>query len=148
MDDGRSAGVVSTDQARYLAEQSGLDLVELNANATPPITKLLDYNKYRYQQEKHARGTAKPKTNDLKEVRLSFSIDSHDLMIKAKRAMEFLEEGHFIRVYIQLRGRENMFPDKAKQRLEQFQQTVDAVVEQPVTHLGKRVQIILKPKKK
>lgn len=147
MDDGRSAGTVSVDQARYLAEQNGLDLVELNANAQPPIAKLLDYNKYRYQQEKHARAAGKPKTNELKEIRLSFSIDSHDLMVKANRAKEFLDQGHFVRVYIQLRGRENVFPEKAKERLSQFQQMVDAVVEQPVTHIGKKVQLIIKQKR-
>lgn len=142
------AGDVSLDQARYLAEQSELDLVELNGSAVPPIVKLLDYNKYRYQQEKHARSTAKPKTGEMKEVRLSFGIDSHDLAIKAKRAKEFLGQGSFLKVYIQLRGRENMFPDKAKQRLMLFQQEVEAELEQPPVQIGKRIQIIIKPKKK
>ena len=142
------AGDVSLDQARYLAEQYGLDLVELNGSATPPIAKLLDYNKYKYQQEKHARASAKPKSGEMKEVRLSFGIDSHDLAIKAKRAKEFLDQGSFLKVYIQLRGRENMFPDKAKQRLMLFQEEVDAELEQPPLHIGKRIQIIIKPKKK
>lgn len=142
------AGDVSLDQARYLAEQYGLDLVELNGTAAPPIAKLLDYNKYKYQQEKHARAAGKPKTNEMKEVRLSFGIDSHDLAIKAKRAKEFLEQGSFLKVYIQLRGRENMFPDKAKQRLMLFQQEVDAELEQPPLQVGKRIQIIVKPKRK
>lgn len=147
MDDGRSAGVVSLDQARYLAEQHGLDLVELNGNAAPPIVKLLDYNKYRYQQEKHARAAGRTKANELKEVRLSFSIDSHDLEVKANRAKQFLKSGHFVRVYTQLRGRENVFPEKAKSQLEQFSQMVDAAIEQPVTHVGKKIQLIIKPKK-
>lgn len=148
MSDGQSGGTVSLDQARYLAEQYGIDLVELNAQASPAIVKLLDYNKYRYQQEKHARIAGKPKVNEMKEVRLSFSIDDHDLMVKANRAKEFLDAGHFVRVAIQLRGRENVFPDKAKARLESFAQTVDAVIEQPVTHLGKKIHLIIKPKKK
>lgn len=148
MNDGQSGGTVSLDQARYLAEQYGFDLVELNGQASPIIVKLLDYNKYRYQQEKHARIAGKPKVNELKEVRLSFSIDSHDLEVKANRAKEFLADGHFVRVAIQLRGRENVFPEKAKQRLEEFAQTVDAVIEQPVTHLGKKIHLIIKPKKK
>ena len=147
MNDGQSAGVVSVDQARYLAEQYGLDLVEMGGNAQVPVVKLLDYNKYRYQQEKHARATPKQKT-ELKEMRLSFSIDAHDLSTKAGRAKEFLAAGHFVRAYIQLRGRENVFPEKAKQRLEQFREILDAAVEQPVSHVGKRVQIILKPSKK
>lgn len=146
MNDGQSAGTISVDQARYLAEQYGLDLVELGGNAKPPVVKLLDYNKYRYQQEKHARSSPKQK-NDLKEMRLSFKIDAHDLSTKAARAKGFLDAGHFVRAYIQLRGRENVFPDKAKERLQQFQQMLGAEVEQPISHVGKRVLIILKPKK-
>lgn len=147
MNDGRSAGTVSLDQARYLAAQHELDLVEIGSNATPPITKLLDYNKYRYQQEKHARGTTRTKT-ELKEMRLSFRINSHDLETKAKRAKEFLDAGDFVRVYINLRGRENIFPDKAKQTLLDFVAFVDGEIEQPVNQAGKKIQLIVKPKKK
>ena len=146
MDDGRSAGEVSLDQARYLATQHGLDLVEVNSAAKLPIVKLLDYNKYRYQQEKVARQSHK-KSNALKEVRLSFSIDPHDLEVKAKRAREFLAEGSFIRVFMLLRGRENVFPEKGKQVLLNFQEVVGADVEQPVSQLGKRLQLIIKPKR-
>lgn len=143
MEDGRSAGKVSTDQAKYLADQYGLDLVELNGSQVPPIVRLLDYNKYRYQQEKQARGGAKVK-NELKEVRLSFRIDSHDLETKAKRAKEFLESGSFVRVFMNLRGRENVFPEKGKQTMLGFQQAVGAVIEQPITQEGKRLQMIIK----
>lgn len=147
MNDGRSAGAVSLDQARYLAAQYELDLVEIGPNASPPIAKLLDYNKYRYQQEKHARGATKSKT-ELKEMRLSFRINSHDIETKAKRAKEFLDEGDFVRVYINLRGRENMFPDKAKQTLMDFVSHVEGEIEQPVNQAGKKIQLIIKPKKK
>lgn len=147
MNDGRSAGTVSLDQARYLAAQHEIDLVEIGPNANPPIVKLLDYNKYRYEQEKHARGTVRIK-NELKEVRLSFRINSHDLSTKANRAKEFLEAGHFVRVYINLRGRENVFPEKAKATLEDFVTQVDGEIEQPVNQAGKKIQLIIKPKKK
>lgn len=146
MDDGRSAGTVSLDQARYLAAQSDLDLVEIGPAATPPVAKLLDYNKYRYQQEKHARGH-KAKTSELKEIRLGFKTDEHDLATKAKRAQQFLDQGHIVRVYIQLRGRENVFPDKAKQTLDQFRGRVNAETDQPISQVGKRVIIILRKKK-
>jgi translation initiation factor IF-3 len=147
MDDGRSAGTVSLDQARYLAEQSGLDLVEISPKAVPPVAKILDYNKYRYQQEKHARQATKPK-NELKEIRLGFKINEHDLETMAKRARSFLEQGHFVRAFVVLRGRENIFPDKAKQTLEQFRSKVDAEVEQPVSHIGNKVAVIIKNRKK
>lgn len=147
MGDGSSAGEVSLDQALYLAQQYGLDLVELNGNLNPPITKLMDYNKYRYQQEKNARGHVKVK-NDLKEIRLGFKIDKNDIATKAKRAREFMENGHFVRVFINLRGRENVFPDKAKQTLELFRNELAANLEQPISHEGKKVQMIISLGKK
>lgn len=147
MNDGRSAGTVDIDQARYLAAEYQLDLVEIGPNASPPVAKLLDYNKYRYQQEKHARGGVKQK-NELKEVRLSYSINSHDLETKGKRAKEFLDEGHFVRAYINLRGRENVFPEKAEKNLLAFAELIGAAIDQPVNKTGKKVQIILKANKK
>ncbi len=146
MDDGRSAGKVGLDQARYLAAQAELDLVEIGPNASPPVTKLLDFNKYRYQQEKHARGN-KTRANDLKEIRLGFKTDDHDLETKAKRAQQFLDQGHIVRVYIQLRGRENVFPDKAKQTLDQFRQRTVSEMDSPITQVGKRIICILRKKK-
>lgn len=148
MEDGRSAGDVSLDQARYLAAQYDLDLVEIAPKAVPPVARILDYNKYCYQQEKHARQTGKnTKGNEMKEVRLGFKTDEHDLTTKAKRAKQFLEQGNFVRVFITLRGRENIFPDKAKQTLQEFQQLVGATAEQPITHIGNKVAVILKNKK-
>lgn len=146
LDDGRSLGVVPTSQARSLAKEKELDLVELNGNARPPIVKILDFNKYRYQQEKQSRGMAK-QSNELKEVRLSFQIGGHDLEVKAKKAKEFLDDGDFVRVFINLRGRENIFPEKAKQILLDFQQLVGADLERPISHEGKKVQLIIKKKK-
>jgi translation initiation factor IF-3 len=146
MDDGRSMGVVPLSEAKALAREKELDLVELNGSARPPIVKILDFNKYRYQQEKQARGLSK-QNNELKEVRLSFKIGVHDLEVKAKKAKEFLETGNFVRVFINLRGRENVFPDKAKQTLLDFSKLVDAELEQPVTHEGKKVQLIIKKRK-
>lgn len=146
--DGESHGTVATQEALRLAREAGLDLVEIAPKATPPVTKLLDYNKFRYEQEKKARHSTKNARNpQLKEVRLSFRIGTHDIQTKAKRAREFMEQGHFIRVLIVLRGRENVFPDKAKERLEEFRVVTDSIVEQPVTHVGNRVQVILKAKK-
>ncbi|MEK7548545.1 MAG: translation initiation factor IF-3 [Patescibacteria group bacterium] len=146
MEDGRSAGAVSLDQAKYLAHQASLDLVEISPRANPPVAKLLDYNKFRYQQEKQARQSA-AKNPQLKEMRLSFSINPHDLETKARRARQFLSEGHFVRAFINLRGRENAFPEKAKQRLVSFMSTIDGALEKDVTHVGKKVQLIIKPRK-
>lgn len=146
MDDGRSAGTVSLDQAKYLAAQSQLDLVEISPKANPPVAKLLDYNKFRYQQEKQARQSA-AKNLQLKEVRLSFSINAHDQETKARQARQFLAEGHFVRAFINLRGRENAFPEKAKQRLIAFMDLISGALEKDITHVGRKVQLIIKPQK-
>ena len=135
MHDGRSAGVVSIDQARYLASEHGLDLIEINSIPKVPIVKLLDYDKYRYHQEKQSRQTVR-RGGDLKEMRLSFRIDNHDMETKAKRAKEFLAQGHLVRAFINL--------DKAKETLTRFAEMANAVVDQPLTHVGKRIQVILK----
>lgn len=130
------------------AREASLDLVEIAPKAHPPVAKLLDYNKFRYEQEKKARQSARSAKNpQLKEVRLSFRIGAHDVETKAKRAKAFLDEGHFLKAFIVLRGRENVFPDKAKGILEMFRQATDSSIEQPVTHIGNRVQVILKPGK-
>lgn len=147
MADGRSAGNVGLDQARYLAAQYGLDLVEIAPKAAPPVAKILDYNKFRYQQEKQSRGKAKA-TTQLKEMRLGYAIGINDLSVKAKQARKFLEDGHFVRAFINLRGRENIFPDKAKESLLAFQQMTGGSLEQTVGQVGKRVQLIIKPSKK
>ncbi|MEX0594806.1 MAG: translation initiation factor IF-3 [Patescibacteria group bacterium] len=146
MDDGRSAGTVSTDQARYLAAQAELDLVEIGAKASPPVAKLLDYNKYKYQQEKHAR-QSRSKTNEMKEIRLGFKTDEHDIETKAKKAQKFLSDGSIVKVFVVLRGRENIFPDIAKQKLDLFRQQIGAEFDQPPLHIGKRVQCILRKTK-
>lgn len=147
MNDGQSAGTVSLDQARYLAEQYGLDLVAISPRSEPPVVRLLDYNKFRYQQDKHARQAVKTKNPQLKEVRLSYRINEHDLATKAKRAKEFLDEGHFVRAFLTLRGRENVFADKAKQILEDFRDQIGGLTEKPVDQAGKKFQIIIKGKK-
>ena len=146
MADGRSVGDVSLDQALYLANQYELDLVEIGAKATPPVTKLLDYNKYKYQQDKHSR-QSKTKGNELKEVRLGFKTDEHDIATKAKRAKKFLDQGNIVRVFVMLRGRENIFPDKARQILVSFKDQIGAEFDQPITHIGKKVQCIFRKTK-
>ena len=145
--DGTSAGVITIAQAREIANRENLDLVEIGSNARPPVVKLLDYNKFMYSQSKQARKNTKPKTNQLKEVRLSLLISEHDINTKAERAKTFLSEGHFVRAFINLRGRENIFVDKAIGVLNKFGEKIEATVEQPVNKVGKRLQIIYKPGK-
>ena len=105
--DGRQAGVVSTEQAMMLARDNGLDLVEVSPMARPPVCKILDYGKYKFEQEKRIKESKrKQKLGKLKEIRMQPKIESHDLQFKARQVRQFLEEGNKVKVTIRFRGRE------------------------------------------
>ena len=105
--DGRQAGVVSTDQAMELARENGLDLVEVSPMARPPVCKILDYGKYKFEQEKRIKESKrKQKLGKLKEIRMQPKIEKHDLQFKARQVRQFLEEGNKVKVTIRFRGRE------------------------------------------
>ena len=105
--DGRQAGVVSTNQAMELARENGLDLVEVSPMARPPVCKILDYGKYKFEQEKRIKESKrKQKLGKLKEIRMQPKIETHDLQFKARQVRQFLEEGNKVKVTIRFRGRE------------------------------------------
>lgn len=142
---GEAFGVVSNDQAQFLAFDAGVDLVELNPNRTPPIVKIMDYGKYRYEQERKQReAKAKSKASEIKEVRLSRKIDEHDLSTKAKRAKEWLEDGDKVRVYLQLMGREAMFAEQSREVVDHFLELTGGQYESEPNRLGNRIVAIIK----
>lgn len=105
--DGRQAGVVSTEQAMELARDTGLDLVEVSPMARPPVCKILDYGKYKFEQEKRIKESKrKQKLGKLKEIRMQPKIEAHDMQFKARQVRQFLEEGNKVKVTIRFRGRE------------------------------------------
>ncbi len=143
---GEPFGVVSRDQALFLSFDAGLDLIELNPNLTPPVVKIMDYGKYRYELEKKKReARSKTKGPELKEVRLSRKIDKHDLETKGKRAKQWLEDGDKVRVYLQLMGREFMFAEQAKSVIEEFRIIANGIYESEPKLLGNRIIAILRP---
>lgn len=100
-------GVVSTRDALRSAEEAGLDLVEISPNADPPVCKILDYGKYKYElQKKAAEARKKQKTIDVKEVQIRPMIEEHDYQVKLRAAKRFLEEGDKLKVTLKFRGRE------------------------------------------
>jgi translation initiation factor IF-3 len=106
-EDGSQAGVIATDQARELARTEGLDLVEVSPMARPPVCKILDYGKYKFEQEKRIKESKrKQKLGKLKEIRMQPKIEIHDLQFKARQVRQFLEEGNKVKVTIRFRGRE------------------------------------------
>ena len=106
-DKGGQRGIIPTIEAMSLARDAGLDLVEVSPNGNPPVCKILDYGKYKFEQEKKIRESRKKqKTLRLKEIRMQPKIDSHDLDFKTKHIKDFLEEGFKVKVTIRFRGRE------------------------------------------
>lgn len=105
--DGEQVGVVSIQDALARAEESGLDLVEISPNAEPPVCKILDYGKYKYeQQKKAAEARKKQKVIEVKELKFRPNIDDHDYNVKIKAARRFLEDGDKVKITLRFRGRE------------------------------------------
>lgn len=139
--------MVSNDQAQFLAYDGGLDLVELNPNRTPPVVKIMDFGKYRYEIEKKRReAKSKTKGPELKEIRLTRKIDAHDLQTKARKAKDWLASGDKVRVQLQLMGRENMFAEQARELIHEFVTMIDGAYEQTPSSFGNRIIAIVRAK--
>ena len=120
-ENGEQKGVMKTFDAIHLAEEAGLDLVEVSPNANPPVCKILDFGKYRYEMEKKQRDAKKNQTViKVKEIRMQPKIDRHDLETKSKFISEFLNEGNKVKVSIRFRGRERAHPELGKEVLDRI----------------------------
>lgn len=143
--DSLNYGVVSYDQAMVLAYDAGLDIVLVNPNANPPVARLLDYGKYQYELEKQERKQrAHQHAGEVKEVKLTYKIDEHDFQTKVERAKKFLDEGIKVKVFLPLHGRENIFADKALERIDRFRTEIQAEYEAKPQKLGNRYITILR----
>ena len=119
--DGEQLGVMPTRQALEMAEQAGLDLVKIAANAQPPVCKLMDYDKHRYEQSKRERDLRKnQRVVTLKEVQLSCTIDTHDFNTRVNQALRFLGEGNKVKVQLRFKGREMAHQDVGREVVERF----------------------------
>lgn len=128
--DGEMCGVMSVKEAMALAEESGLDLIEISPNAEPPVCKILDYGKYKYEAQKRmAEARKNQKVIEIKEIKLRPMIDDHDFGIKMRNARAFLSEGDKVKVTMRFRGREMAHQNIA--------QTVLARVKSELGELGK-----------
>ena len=105
--DGAQLGIMSGEQANAMAEEQGLDLVKISTNAVPPVCKIMDYSKFCFDQKKREKEAKKnQKVVEIKEIRMSPSIDTNDFNTKAKNAMKFLKDGNRVKVSVRFRGRE------------------------------------------
>jgi translation initiation factor IF-3 len=121
-ENGNQIGKMKTFDALKLARERELDLVEVGPNMKPPIAKIMDYGKYMYRKEKQEKssGAKKTKDHDMKTVRIGFKTGEHDLKFKAKKADEFLKDGHSVKVEIILRGRERALAHIGRDRVDNF----------------------------
>ncbi|PZT47520.1 translation initiation factor IF-3 [Helicobacter valdiviensis] len=149
-DDGEQYGVVSSEEALKIAEQKGLDLVLIAANAKPPVCKIMDYGKFRYQQEKKLKeAKKKQKQIEIKEIKLSVKIAINDINYKVKHAREFLEENKHVRFRVFLRGREVSEPQAGFEVLEKVATMLEDVanVDRDFKVEGRYVNMLVTPKK-
>jgi len=124
-DTGANIGVLSLEQAKALAKEKGLDLIEISPNAKPPVVKIISFDKYRYQEEKKLKKQrAQQRGGDMKRVQISVRAAQHDLEIKAGQVNEFLAEGNQVEIQLTLRGREKGNKDWARYRLEEFMKMI------------------------
>ncbi len=147
--DGSMLGVLATHEALKKAQLQGLDLVEVNPKSDPPVCKILDFGKYKYEEKKKA-GEAKRKQSvvEVKEIKLRPKTDDHDLDFKIKAARRFLESGHKVKFTVRFRGREITHPEKAHEQLDFIIQHVTdlAVVETRPMMEARAMSLIISPK--
>ncbi|HEY3498144.1 MAG TPA: translation initiation factor IF-3 [Polyangiaceae bacterium] len=118
-EDGSNLGVLSTEQALRRAQEVGLDLVEVNPKASPPVCKILDFGKYKYEEKKRARDAKRKQTIvEVKEIKLRPKTDDHDLDTKVRAARKFLEAGNKVKIVCRFRGREITHPERARMQLD------------------------------
>ncbi len=148
---GEQMGIKKLADALTLANYAGLDLVLMNENSTPAVAKIIDYNKYKYEKQKKLKEAQKKQreTNkELKEYRLSVTIDIHDFETRKKNAASYLEKGHKVKGLIRFKGRQMAHPELGRDVLNKFAESLSeyAEIDTPIKQEGKNMYIILAPK--
>src|SRR5687767_11739912 len=149
--DGLNRGIVDIEEARQLAEEAGLDLVEISPNSRPPVVKILDYGKYKFQaQKKASEARKKQKTVEIKEIKLRPNIDIHDYDVKMRAARRFLDEGDKVKMTMRFRGREMAHQEIGLQVLFRVRDDLTALakVEAEPRLEGRQMVMILAPSAK
>ncbi len=148
-EDGAQLGVMSAAEAQVLADERGYDLVKIAPTAVPPVCRIMDYGKYRFEQAKKEKEARKnQRLVETKEIRLSLNIDVADFNTKAKHAMRFLQEGNKVKVSIRFRGREMGHPEIGLETMNRFAETCSEIgsVEKPAKMEGRNMLMFLAPK--
>ena len=148
-ENGQMLGIMSRAEALDLAEEKKLDLVNISPNANPPVCKILDYGKYRYDlQKREKEAKKKQKTIQVKEIRLSTFIEDHDIQVKAKTACKFLQEGDKVKVSLRFRGREKDYTARGREVMDKFAEACSevSVLDKKPTFEGRSLTMFLAPK--
>lgn len=127
-----------------MADAQNLDLVEIAPKAEPPVVRIMDFGKFKYEQEKQQTKQKRSKAGQVKEIRLSMKIGRHDLLYRLERAKKFLEEGNKVRFNLMMKGRENANPNVAKERLKHFAGLLEGVqLEAEPARAGRSISAIV-----
>lgn len=148
-DTGEKRGVVATPDAIEMAQNAGLDLVEVSPNTQPPVCKILDYGKYKYQQQKKkAEAKKKQKVVEIKEIKMRPNIDQHDYDVKSRAMKRFFEEGDKVKVTLRFRGREMAHQERGADLLKRVQADFEEIakVEQFPKMEGRQMMMVMAPK--
>jgi len=148
--DGQQLGIYPIRQALAIALELGLDLVEINPKAEPPVCRIMDFGKFKYEQKKQVNAAKKKqKVIEVKEVKMRPKTDTHDFDFKIKHVRRFIEEGNKAKLTIRFRGREMAHPEIAAQQLDKVVEAVKdiAIIEQPYNMEGRTMTMILAPGK-
>lgn len=149
--DGKQVGIVRTQEALGMAREAGVDLVEVAAQASPPVARLMDYGRYKYEQSKKDRDAKKHQANvQLREVRMKPKIDDHDIDFKTRTAAKLLKQGDKVKVTVMFRGREITHPQIGKNLLDRVLNTLGdiAILEKDASLEGRHMTMILVADKK
>jgi len=146
---GEKRGVVTIEEALELANEVGLDLVEISPNTQPPVCKILDFGKYKYQQQKKkAEAKKKQKVVDVKEIKMRPNIDQHDYDVKSRAIKRFIEDGDKVKVTLRFRGREMAHQERGMELLQRVQADFEELVkiEQVPKLEGKQMMMVMAPR--
>jgi translation initiation factor IF-3 len=149
-DEGQQLGILPIQEALRLAYERNLDLVEVAPNAVPPVCRLLDFGKFQYERQKKEREARKAqKVIEIKEIRLRPRTGDHDIEVKVRQTLSFLEEGSKVKVAVRFRGREITHPEIARDQLDTFVERVGdaAIIEVQPSMEGRNLFMLLSPKK-
>jgi len=143
---GENVGVKSRDEAIKMAKELGLDLLEVSGSAVPPVCKIIDYNKYLYEQKGKLK-KSKSKKTELKEFTMSPNISEGDLNVRIKRAKEFLEDGNMVKFTVKFKGREATYPERGEIKIKIIESELNGMgkVERPLQMVGQLMTVTFMP---